>query len=121
MARVTAPVKGFTGKVVGAMFDGGIATVEDERQLAYFRRHGYTVEEADDTAKVPDGDPAKSWNNAQITAWAEANEVDLSGASTKAEMLAAIAASKTPAVPLVGEQGTEPLVTPADGNVTPPA
>lgn len=81
MARVTAPVKGFVGKVVGAMFDGGVATVEDELQLAYFRRHGYTVEEAEasgkpDGPKYPEGqEPAEGWTVAQLTAWAGDHEV----------------------------------------------
>lgn len=82
MAKITAPVKGFTGKVVGVMFDGGVATVEDERQLAYFRRHGYTVEEAEatkpDGPKYPEGqEPAEGWTVAQLTAWAGDHDVDV--------------------------------------------
>lgn len=83
MARVTAPVKGFTGKIVGAMFDDGVAETDDERQLAYFRRHGYAVEETEaggkpDGPKYPEGqDPAEGWTVAQLTAWASDHDLDV--------------------------------------------
>lgn len=38
-------------------------------------------------------EPDESWKNADIAAWAEDHEVDLAGATKKADMLAAIAAS----------------------------
>ena len=37
--------------------------------------------------------PDDGWKNADIAAWAEAHDVDLGGASKKADMLAAIAAA----------------------------
>lgn len=44
MARITAPVEGYTGQVAGVSFVGGTATTTDPRAIAYFRRHGYLVE-----------------------------------------------------------------------------
>lgn len=44
MARITAPVEGFSGKVVGVVFDKGKAETDDMSALAYFRRRGYTVD-----------------------------------------------------------------------------
>lgn len=43
-SKITSPVKDFTGDVVGVVFDKGIAQTDDKTALAYFRRHGYTVE-----------------------------------------------------------------------------
>lgn len=37
--------------------------------------------------------PSDDWKNAQIKDWAEAHQIDLGGATTKADMLAAIAAA----------------------------
>jgi stage V sporulation protein SpoVS len=50
--------------------------------------------EARAEADVP-GDvyPTSDWKNAEIESWAEANGVDLDGATKKADMLAAIAAA----------------------------
>jgi hypothetical protein len=53
--------------------------------------------EAAGTEPEPDvpGDvyPTSDWKNAEIKSWAEANNVDLGDATTKADMLAAIAAT----------------------------
>lgn len=53
--------------------------------------------EAAGTPAEPDvpGDvyPTSDWKNAEIKSWAEANKVDLGDATTKADMLAAIAAA----------------------------
>ncbi|WP_437582726.1 hypothetical protein ACSAGD_10695 [Paramicrobacterium sp. CJ85] len=51
MHKVTAPVKGFTGTVVGVNFADGVGETGDAAQLAYFRRQGYTVEEKPKRAK----------------------------------------------------------------------
>lgn len=97
MARVTAPVKGFTGKVVGVMFDSGVAETDDERQLAYFRRHGYTVEETEtgskpDGPKYPEGDPVDGWTVAQLTAWAGDHDLDVPAGPKPAVVEAVLAA-----------------------------
>lgn len=49
---------------------------------------------ADTQVEIPDGDPDETWKNAQIEAYAKAGGIDLGEATTKADMLAAIAASK---------------------------
>ncbi|TQL46677.1 hypothetical protein FB562_2201 [Homoserinimonas aerilata] len=45
MAKITAPVKGFTGTVVGVTFADGQGDTKDEAKISYFRRHGYKVAE----------------------------------------------------------------------------
>ena len=42
--RVTAPVAGFAGVVVGVVFTDGVGHTSDATALGYFRRRGYTVE-----------------------------------------------------------------------------
>jgi hypothetical protein len=50
--------------------------------------------DGDTTVAPQDNDtPDDGWKNADIVAWAEAHDVDLGGASKKADMLAAIAAA----------------------------
>lgn len=44
MAKITAPVKGFEGKVVGVRFVDGIGEATEAHQLAYFGRQGYKIE-----------------------------------------------------------------------------
>lgn len=48
-------------------------------------------------AEGPSGEdaPDETWKNDEIKAWAEAHEVDLGGATKKADMLAAIQAADT--------------------------
>jgi hypothetical protein len=45
-SKVTAPVEGFTGTVVGVEFVDGHGETENPAALQYFARHGYTVETA---------------------------------------------------------------------------
>lgn len=51
MATITAPVKGFTGVVVGVAFADGKGETDDESAVSYFHRHGYTVETEKPAAK----------------------------------------------------------------------
>jgi hypothetical protein len=44
MARVEAPAGAFDGVVAGVTFKEGVASTDDANALAYFRRHGYTVD-----------------------------------------------------------------------------
>lgn len=44
---------------------------------------------------LPEGSPTEAWKNADIKAWAEANDVDLGDATKKADMLAAISTADT--------------------------
>jgi hypothetical protein len=52
MAKITAPQKGFSGKVVGVDFVDGSGETDNESALAYFLRHGYTVDDAPEDAGV---------------------------------------------------------------------
>ena len=56
MVAVRTPVEGFTGNVVGVQFTDGVGEADEDSQLAYFARQGYTVggdaETADDAAVV---------------------------------------------------------------------
>lgn len=47
-----------------------------------------------DAVIIPDGEPVEEWKAKEITAWAERESLDLGGASTKAEMIAAIAEAR---------------------------
>lgn len=44
MAKITTPVEGYTGEVVGVQFIDGVGETDDEGALAYFRRQGYAID-----------------------------------------------------------------------------
>jgi hypothetical protein len=44
--------------------------------------------------EFPEGEPAESWKGDQLKAYAKAKSIDLGGATNKADMVAAIEASK---------------------------
>lgn len=50
--KITTPVKGYTGTVVGVDFKNGEGETEDPAALAYFARQGYTVA-AEEKPKEP--------------------------------------------------------------------
>ena len=50
-------------------------------------------EAIDGTADDAEATPTSDWKNAEIKDWAAAHEIDLGDATTKADMLAAIAAA----------------------------
>lgn len=54
--RVTTPVRGFTGIVVGVQFTDGAGDTDNPTALAYFRRHGYTVSGEEHTPDSDDSD-----------------------------------------------------------------
>jgi len=102
MAKITAPNKEFTGKRGTVAFVDGVAETDDPHMLTYFKRHGYAVEgekQAPAPVTIPDGDPAESWKGDELKAYAAAHEIDLKGATTKADMVAAIQAAKAAANP----------------------
>ena len=59
MATITAPVKGFSGNVVGVDFKDGTGETDNTAQIQYFTRHGYTVEQAEDLGGNELFDPAQ--------------------------------------------------------------
>lgn len=94
---VRTPVEGYCGEVAGVSFVDGAAEVdEDHRSLAYFGRHGYTIEtEADsgDDEAAPDGDDADqadggddvpSGSIADVLAWVD-GDPDRARAALQAE------------------------------------
>lgn len=62
MAKITTPVADFTGDVVGVAFVKGTGETDDPVKLAYFGRHGYTIEqpapEVDAAAEVKSDEPS---------------------------------------------------------------
>lgn len=52
-------------------------------------------EEPAEEVELSDDSPSESWKNDEIKSWAEAQGVDLGGATKKADMLAAIQAAGT--------------------------
>ncbi len=77
MHRITTPVPGFSGNVAGVDFAGGVAEVDPSPgALAYFRRHGYGVEQVDeDPGDDQDADkvPARSASKADWRVYAIAH------------------------------------------------
>lgn len=91
MAKITAPVKDFSGTVAGVDFVKGAGDTDDENAIAYFERHGYTVGGASDSkAETPEGGPSEKWTVDQLKAYAAEKKIDLGDASKKVEILAAI-------------------------------
>lgn len=90
MAKITTPVKGFTGTVAGVSFANGVGETEDEVAIGYFTRRGYTVEGAERPVDIPEGKPSTEWKGDQLKAYAEKHALDLGSAKNKPEMVAAI-------------------------------
>lgn len=90
MAKITTPVKGFTGSVVGVSFKDGTGSTDDPTALAYFARQGYGIEQSDTPVEIPDGKPSTDWKGDQLKAYAGQHEIDLGSAKSKAEIVEAI-------------------------------
>ena len=90
MAKITTPVKGFTGVVVGVTFADGRGETDNESAIAYFHRHGYTIEAAQKAIEIPEGAPSVDWKGDQLKAYAERQAIDLGSAKSKPEIVAAI-------------------------------
>ena len=89
MVKVNAPDTGLNGIVVGLTFKDGVAEAGElsRPQALWLARNRYTVDGGTEQAwDVPD----ESWTKARIEEYATARGVDLTGAGTKADMLAAI-------------------------------
>lgn len=117
MATIKTPVEGFTGTVAGVAFADGVGHTEDAAALAYFRRHGYTIEQAlpeavegdEGLVEAPatgtpmgeaEGDELidfESMTVDQLKAFAAEHEYTLGEATKKADIIEAIA-SQIPAV-----------------------
>jgi hypothetical protein len=77
LVKVSTPVPDYSGSVGGVHFANGQALVDDEAHAAevgYFRRSGYTVEDAAEAAPAVEDDPEeppapKPAKNATTEAW----------------------------------------------------
>ncbi|WP_048343929.1 Ish1 domain-containing protein, partial [Cellulomonas sp. A375-1] len=92
--KIHTPVKGFTGTVAGVTFADGTGETDDEGAIAYFERHGYTID--DEPPAFPDGEPTDAWKVAQLKAYAAAHGIDLGSASNKDEIVKGITDAKAP-------------------------
>lgn len=93
MATVSAPNKGFNGVRAGVRFVDGVGETVDENALNYFARHGYTIDDGDGLDELP---ATVSWETTkdpvdmtrdELLAYAADNEIDLHGATKKADIL----------------------------------
>lgn len=68
----------------------------DAKEVARLVEGGFVEEVKAETPEpeFPETEPSESWKGEQLKAYAKANEIDLGGATNKADMVAAIAASK---------------------------
>lgn len=73
----------------GAPVPSHISTKEVARLV-----EGGFIEEIKTEAEYPEGEPVESWKGDQLKAYARDHQVDLGGATNKADMVAAIAAAK---------------------------
>lgn len=87
MAKITTPVEGFNGTVVGVTFVDGAGETDNPVALAYFTRQGYTVE-ADEAPAGSEGDPTDKWTADQLKDYAKTHDITVSG--NKGEVLKAI-------------------------------
>lgn len=94
MANITSPVEGFTGNVVGITFTDGKGETDSLGAIAYFKRHGYTVQgEASATAPISETDPSDKWTKAELKAYATEHNIDLGDATKNADILELLTAA----------------------------
>lgn len=94
MALISAPNAAFTGTVVGVDFVDGVGETTNENALNYFARQGYTIDAEIDVdpeeITVSEVKPTITATKAELIAYADANSIDITDLTTKAEILAAI-------------------------------
>lgn len=101
MVTVKTPVTGWSGTFNGDTFVDGVCDSPSEANLGYYRRHGYTIEEApsdvvpdslDDAAPGIDAPLERPADNAKKATWvayAEAHGIDTEGMTTT-DIIAAV-------------------------------
>lgn len=103
MTVVHTPVEGFTGEIVGVSFVDGVGETTDSSALAYFARHGYEI---DSGAPLDPADPdgpgsaedsgLEAMTVDELRQMAAEADIDLEGATRKADIIAAITAALDP-------------------------
>lgn len=84
---ITAPNEAYNRKLCGVQFTDGIGQTDDEWAASWFSgREGFTVK-SDDSGKEK---PVDSMTVPELKTYAAENGVDLTGLSTKADILAKI-------------------------------
>jgi hypothetical protein len=66
---IYTPVEGFNGTVAGVKFEGGKASTDDDRALAYFKRKGYGIgrkPSSEDAPEPPDPRDASTVHGPQL-------------------------------------------------------
>lgn len=98
MATITTPVEKFSGIVAGVHFADGKAETDDESAIQYFERQGYGVNRP---AEKPDeqtpADSLSKLTGPKLKKYAEDKGIDIGGATSKADILAAIEKAASPA------------------------
>lgn len=117
MAKITTPVEGFTGTVVGVTFANGVGETVDPVALAYFTRQGYTVE-ANVAPSNPEGDPSDKWTADQLKDYAKTHDITVSG--NKGEVLKTITDTLTERKAEAAKAAAEQAAADESAN-TPPA
>lgn len=59
----------------------------------YHEKPGHVADVAEAVPEYPEGDPSEDWKVDELTAYAEAHDISLGGATKKADMVAAIEAA----------------------------
>lgn len=99
MAIVTAPNAATNETIAGVDFIDGVGETSDTWALAYFARQGYTIDDPDldpmpaDLTFGTTKDPV-DMTVPELVAYATENQIDLDGATKKADILAAIIAAE---------------------------
>lgn len=110
MYQIETVNKAYTGCIAGVEIINGLGVTDDPMAVSYFERHGALVtplakpskpseaEEggvgADDVDTLnawPEGEPTEKWRTHELDAYAAAHNIDLTGASNKAEKVELIA------------------------------
>ena len=72
---------------------GRQVTVPDDTVDYYLERGWHVAGSEPEAVVIPDGDPTDKWSRKELDAYAETLEIDVSGAKTKGDVLAAIVAA----------------------------
>ncbi len=89
MAKIICPNKQYDGVSASVTFTNGVGETDKPNLIAWFREHGYTVEECGKT-EGGNGGGFEDMTAKELKAYADEKKIDLGKAKTKPEMIAAI-------------------------------